>query len=166
MLGLVVWFWHWLFHDVVRASLLTRSSEWLRCEQMLADHATGIAVFATCMTSVFLGMYIVRATWRKVNSVSSKQSLKPYVILAAGFIGILALLSYAWLPSWNSEPTAIVDVRFPKITHISRNRQAVQLVHDNSNVHYVFTTRAISVLHRQAPKMCAQTPGWMRVHLH
>ena len=70
--GLIGWFWHWVFVDLIRTPIIIAGRHGLSAfERMLVMNATAFTVLATVLTSLVVGFLIIRRVWRSVSKPSA-----------------------------------------------------------------------------------------------
>lgn len=75
--GLIGWFWHWFFDDLVRAVIINNGSEPPKLQQIIVSNTGEFAVIATIATSLVVGFLIIHRVWRKVSATHSVAASNP-----------------------------------------------------------------------------------------
>ncbi|HSH93154.1 MAG TPA: hypothetical protein VK968_03335, partial [Roseimicrobium sp.] len=70
-LGLLSWFWFWLFRDVIAASIHAPHRELSTMERILIQNSTGLAMVASFVSGLLVAIFGVRFLWKWVNGVQS-----------------------------------------------------------------------------------------------
>ena len=65
--ALIGWFWHWVFNDLMRDSIVIGEFQLSTLQRLLIGGITPFTVLATLLTSLVAGFFIIRRVWRKVN---------------------------------------------------------------------------------------------------
>jgi|GEM_PF-1919039 len=126
MTGLIGWFWHWLFHDLIRAAIIAGETELSTLETMLVGNPTSFTVLATLVTSLIAGTLIVRGVWRKVKTshsavldhVPSQKASAGWAIgIGCGVLALMAvtvavgLVMFLWLMPYNKAKDTAFQAR-------------------------------------------------------
>ncbi len=101
--GLIAVFWHWVFHDLIRASIIEGAPVLSSLQIMFVNNTTAFTVLATIATSLIAGTLIVRGVWRKVSHPATPSAVPnrvPSQKASAGWAigigcGVLALVAVA-----------------------------------------------------------------------
>lgn len=75
--GFIAWLWHWVFVDVLRASLLAPGTELSAMERMFVVNANGLAALGGSVTALIVSFLIIRAVWRAVNDSPTPKPVGP-----------------------------------------------------------------------------------------
>ncbi len=116
MTGVIGWFWHWVFYDLIRAYLKAVKTGLSPLQQLLVNNSTAFTVLATLVTSLIVAFFIVRRVWRKSSAAGNpKPETEPTTSHESRVFGWLALgcfvggfLIYALLMGLKAEEAAIL----------------------------------------------------------
>ena len=126
LLGLVTWIWFWLLRDVVASGIDTGHGDLSWSERVLVSNSTGIALFASFVTGVFVAFFGVRAIWRAVNPSAGAAAPAPGKASSSGqariprWVPVFALTLCAVLLAiinWRSRPAPIGVWAADRIVH-------------------------------------------------
>ena len=108
-----------------------------------------LLTIVTVLAILVVDFLIIRRVWRAVNSpaeasvaavpaVSRSGCLRVVAILGAAVLAVFAVLLSAYFLAGAPSPATSASSHFPKIAHIGGNHHSVEVVHDGSDLHYVF----------------------------
>jgi hypothetical protein len=75
--GLIGWFWHWVFYDLIRAAITAGQPELSTLERLIVNNTTPFTALAALVSSLVAGIIIIPMVWRAVNSGSSAAPNQP-----------------------------------------------------------------------------------------
>ena len=77
LVGLIGWFWHWVFYGLIRATLIAGNPELSSLERIFVNNATAFTVLATVVSSMVAVILIIPTIWRAVNARVPSASDRP-----------------------------------------------------------------------------------------
>jgi serine/threonine protein kinase len=103
--GLIGWFWHWVFSDLIRTAIIAGDPDLSTLERLIVDNTNAFIILGTLVISLAAGILIIRVVWRAVNAGGSSAPNQPQpgrssssraiaigcVVLALGGIAVVGL---------------------------------------------------------------------------
>ena len=116
--GLIGWFWHWVFYDLIRAAIIAGQPELSTMERLIVDNTTAFTVLATLVSSLVAGFLVTRMAWRAVNAGDTsapnqpppvKNSTGRSLAIGCGGLVLLVLVLYCLtvITFWLMKPTSV-----------------------------------------------------------